>query len=91
MEQIVLDFTNCDSREALHQILMDAFEFPDYYGKNLDALWDCLKFYTDEKLLVIVTGLATLPADMRDYAKKMLEVFDDVHKELPNITFQLQF
>lgn len=25
-----------------HDYLMEVFDFPDYYGKNLDALYDCL-------------------------------------------------
>ena len=28
--------------ERGHDYLMEALDFPDYYGKNLDALYDCL-------------------------------------------------
>jgi hypothetical protein len=26
----------------MHESLQDVFRFPEYYGKNLDALWDCM-------------------------------------------------
>ena len=29
-------------KEEGHDYLKEAFNFPDYYGKNLDALYDCL-------------------------------------------------
>ena len=30
------------SREEVHSYLKEKFAFPEYYGKNLDALYDCL-------------------------------------------------
>lgn len=29
-------------KERGHDYLMEALDLPDYYGKNLDALYDCL-------------------------------------------------
>lgn len=29
-------------KEESHDYLKKVFNFPDYYGKNLDALYDCL-------------------------------------------------
>lgn len=40
-----LDSFDCSAwgtTEAMHEELADRLEFPDYYGKNLDALNDCL-------------------------------------------------
>lgn len=27
---------------TLHQALKDGLHLPDYYGMNMDALWDCI-------------------------------------------------
>jgi ribonuclease inhibitor len=38
----VLDFARLPDADALHDALADALALPAYYGRNLDALWDCL-------------------------------------------------
>ncbi len=37
-----LDFTGITTKEELHDLLAKILELPDYYGRNLDALYDCL-------------------------------------------------
>lgn len=89
MKTIILDFTNCKYHAQLHEILKESFGFPEYYGANLDALWDCLRFYCDFELCVIIKGLDTMPKEFDEYIDKMLEVFEDVHCETPNIRFEI--
>ncbi len=40
--KIVLDALKMQEKDAAHEYLKEVFGFPEYYGKNLDALYDCL-------------------------------------------------
>ena len=51
METIVIDGSQMPDRPAAHQHLAERLSFPAYYGRNLDALFDCL---TDLKAPVTV-------------------------------------
>ena len=42
MERITLNGAQMTDRAAMHDQLAAAFSLPEYYGRNLDALWDCL-------------------------------------------------
>jgi RNAse (barnase) inhibitor barstar len=52
----VLDGKRCKTIEALYVQLNAALELPDYFGANLDALFDCLCDLTwiEQKHVVIV-------------------------------------
>lgn len=88
---VILDFTGCKYLGEIHRILKTKFGLPEYYGENRDALWDCLRYlWSDgEKIKVEIYGFTSLPDDLREYCKDMLEIFDDVHKDTPNVTFEL--
>ncbi len=89
MQDITLDFTGCKYFLELHDVLKKAFGFPDYYGKNLDALWDCLDNYCDWDLCVYVKGSNTLPKEFEEYMQKMIRIFERVHSTTPNILFEI--
>jgi len=88
---IILDFGNCRFLGEIHQVLKKKFGLPDYYGENWDALWDCLRylFWDEGEMAVEICGFLSLEDDLREYCVPMLSVFDDVHKESPNVTFTL--
>ncbi len=89
MKYITLDFTGCRYLGEIHKVLKEQFEFPDYYGENLSALWDCMSDYCSGDLHVYIKGLSDLPKEFDDYMNKIWKIFCRVNSTTPNITFEI--
>lgn len=75
MKTAVVDFTGVKYYYDLHQRLKDSLELPDFYGRNFDALWDCLTGMIETPIAVTLKGLNTLPKDLEFAKKRVLKVF----------------
>ena len=53
MTELILDVKKLADRENLHDTLAAALHFPDWYGRNLDALFDCLTDLNEETRIVL--------------------------------------
>lgn len=42
MEEKIIDCSKIQTKEDLHALFRETLSFPEYYGNNLDALYDCL-------------------------------------------------
>ena len=42
MEEKIIDCSEVRTREDLHRLFRETLNFPQWYGNNLDALYDCL-------------------------------------------------
>lgn len=89
---IILDFSECKYVSQLHNILRENFGLPDYYGENWDALWDCLDglFPDRGNYTVEIRGYDSLCNNIQKYCKPMLEIFEEIHEEYPNVQFVFQ-
>ena len=75
MKQVILDGNILADATQVHNYLKELLEFPEYYGKNLDALHDCL---TDlENVEITITS----PDEDGAIFQRMLRVFKAADRE----------
>ena len=79
----ILYMKELNHRESAHAHLTERLPLPDYYGRNLDALHDCLTEMDDAELVVLDTEQAD------GYGEKVLQVLMDSALENPGIRLHL--
>ncbi len=80
MRSITLDGQFMDTIQAAHTYIEKKLEIHDYYGKNLDALWDALTgIATSTRLEIIHFNAAE--AHLGPYAEKLRQVLMDAAVE----------
>lgn len=80
MRTIKLDLEKMSSLPALHKYLHQALELPEYYGANLDALYDCLSEMAEPTKLIISSKIGT-PEYLGWYGEQLLCVLNDAADE----------
>lgn len=68
------------SLEEFHDLLQQHLEFPVYYGRNLDAFWDCLTDITGE-VHVDVVGFSELPSSLSQEIRGYLDLMREHESE----------
>ena len=76
MRELLLDGAAVTDRASLHDRLTELLTLPDYYGRNLDALHDCLGDIAEPTLLR-VTHRTLLEQRLGDYAEGLFAVLKD--------------
>lgn len=88
MKPIVIDCAEMTTRYRAHACLAERLSLPEYYGRNLDALYDCLTEISADTLLVLYRVDAMREA-LGQYAESILTVMEDAAGENPNLYFAI--
>lgn len=85
MKEIILDCAEITDKKQLHALIAEKLEFPDWYGGNLDALYDCLTGVYDETN-ILLKNFAGLEKNLGSYALSVRKVLLKADEDNEKIT-----
>ena len=83
MKQITLDGNALIDAGGVHDYLKEMLALPEYYGKNLDALFDCLTELDQPTRLEISNPDCLI--SLGHYGEALISTFRDAALENPNL------
>lgn len=76
---MILDAAQMNEKAQTHRYLAEMLALPDYYGRNLDALYDCLTELDTTELRFV-----NLEAG-ESYFAKLLPIFQEAQEANPRL------
>ena len=86
--KITLNGKNMSPKKRAHAYIKWKLKAKEYYGDNLDALWDVLSTY-DQPIEISFINTDSLIDELGEYGQSIIDVFQDATKENKNIRLSL--
>lgn len=87
---IYIDASEFNNEYEFHEILKEKLNFPDEYNDTLDDLWDYLLNKCQMPLTIYWIDYPTSEIILGDYAKELLDLFNEAQDEIEDFSFELQ-
>lgn len=84
METIVIDGERMLNRRAAHDHLAERLSLPDYYGRNLDALYDLLT-ERDGPIRLVVRHQEAILSWLGEYGAALCQTLEDADRANPGL------
>jgi RNAse (barnase) inhibitor barstar len=80
MKQTVLDLSNCKYALEMHERFKTALNFPEHYGRNWDAFWDCIMCDSSVEYIEIY-GENSIANELRPMLETLHEILEEAKEE----------
>jgi len=75
--EYVVDFSKVNYYLEMHAVIEKSLDFPDYYGCNWSAFWDCLTDMYGDPIYIKIIGLEVIERKFGDAAEKMIGILKE--------------
>ena len=88
----VLDFSKCQYLGEIHQMIQQKLELPEWYGQNLDALWDSITgiMYVPADIMIIYKPETKSAEKLAPEIGRIISVFKEAMQEYNEITLHVE-
>lgn len=80
--EIIIDGERIKTTDDFHLEIKEKLEFPDYYGENLDALWDCLTGSIDLPVTLVWDNADLSKENLGDEFDRIVDLFSSAENEI---------
>ena len=87
--KVILKGSEIKSISDFHKQIKTLLELPDYYGENLDALWDCLTGWISTPLTLVWEDFNVSKVVLGEFADKAKKVFEGAEKEISGFKIEI--
>lgn len=87
--EYTIDLKNAKTLWTLHEAIKSGFMLPDYYGMNMDALWDCLTGDIEIPSTIYIKSFNCLPKELLKEGKIMKRLLYEAQKWYGDIDIEL--
>ena len=93
MKNIIIDFSKCKYPLDLHNEIKEKLNLPEWYGNNLDGLWDMLTGFIETPINITVVFKPETKAveNLKENVLKIIETFKEAAAEDEEIEFNCEF
>lgn len=80
MRRYEIDFQDCKTYWQLYEAIIKGMQFPDWCGKNPDAIWDFMTSNIDTPAVVYLKEFDNLPQNLKEEKMLLLNIFEEAVK-----------
>jgi ribonuclease inhibitor len=78
----ILEGSKVRTEAELHDAFTVALDLPEYYGRNLDAMWDCLTGWIEVPLVLVWKDYDVCRRHVGRYAERVLDLLRQAETEI---------